>query len=343
MNWDIYKKTFELQCELEQIPSTIIDEWLKYAKRLYDKKFPIIFDKEHLSRLLGYEIQLINKIVHRPNKFYRAFSIRKRDGGERHLKAPYPSLKEIQSWILNNILKKKKVSPYAKAYVPKTSIKDNVRFHTNHKIVLKFDINDFFGSLQKKAVIKAFLDMGYERKLSYILASICCLDNALPQGAPTSPYLSNIIFEHIDQRLSKYLKKLGLCYTRYSDDITISGDIHEEQIPHIMAFLKYLLGFYKLTLNESKTKVLRQNHKQYITGAIVNKKISADSKLKKSLRQQMYYIQKHGLDSHMHHLGIDNPNYIYHLAGQIQWVLFLEKKNIEFKNYNDFLSNILKN
>jgi RNA-directed DNA polymerase len=184
--------------------------------------------------------------------------------------------------------------------------------------------------------------MGYEKKLSYILASICCLNDALPQGAPTSPYLSNIIFEHIDQRLSKYLKKLELCYTRYSDDITISGNISKEQIPHIMAFLKYLLSSYKLTLNESKTKVLRQSQKQYITGAVVNKKISADPMLKKSLRQQMYYIQKHGLDSHMHHSGIEDPNYIHHLAGQIQWVLFLEKKNTEFKKYKDFLSSILK-
>jgi RNA-directed DNA polymerase len=109
-----------------------------------------------------------------------------------------------------------------------------------------------------------------------------------------------------------------------------------------MAFLKYLLSSYKLTLNESKTKVLRQSQKQYITGAVVNKKISADPMLKKSLRQQMYYIQKHGLDSHMHHSGIEDPNYIHHLAGQIQWVLFLEKKNTEFKKYKDFLSSILK-
>lgn len=342
MNWDNYKQRFELECKIKNIPSQIIESWIKYAKIIYDNGYPIIYDKNHLSLLFGLNNRFIDKIIHCPHKFYRSFSIKKRNGSERLLNAPYPSLMKIQQWILNNILKKKKISPYAKAYIPNLKITENARFHTNHKIVLKFDINDFFGSIHKKAIIKIFMKMGYEKSLSYILASFCCLNNALPQGAPTSPYLSNIFFEKIDSRLSKYLKKINACYTRYSDDITISGNISDNQISHIMAFLKYLLSIYKLNINESKTKVLRQNQKQYITGMVVNKKISADAKLKHNLRQQMYYIQKYGLDSHMFHKNINDQNYIYRLLGQIQWVIFLEKKNKEFQNYKIYLMEILK-
>ncbi|MBR3072247.1 reverse transcriptase family protein [Fibrobacter sp.] len=343
MNWTDYKKQFELKCDLKKIPQVQVDVWITYARCLWEKSFPIIFDKAHLSKLLGYECSLLDKIIHRPGKFYRSFSISKRNGEFRELNAPYPTLNEIQKWILVNILEKKKVSPYAKAYIKRKKILDNIRFHTNHEVVIKLDVDDFFGSIHKSAIIKIFNSMGYSRQLSFDLASLCCLKKSLPQGAPTSPCLSNIFCEQIDARLSKYLKKLNLCYTRYSDDITISGNISDVQIPQIMSFCKYLLSDYGLNLNEKKTKVLRQHQKQYVTGAVVNKKMSADIKLKKDLRQQMYYIQKYGLNSHMVYKRIDQQNYVYHLMGKIQWVLALEKSNQEFLRYKEHLTEILKN
>jgi len=201
----------------------------------------------------------------------------------------------------------------------------------------------FFGSINRWQVTSLFKKMGYNQELSEIFANLCCLDNCLPQGAPTSPYLSNIFAREIDVRLSKYLWKRKLYYTRYSDDITISGNILNEQIPQIMSFCKYLLSNYGLRLNDEKTKILRQHQKQYVTGAVVNEKVSAEKKIKKELRQQMYYIKKFGLESHMNHLQIKQQNYLYHLMGKICWILTLEKNNKEFRQYNECLKELLYN
>ena len=96
-----------------------------------------------------------------------------------------------------------------------------------------------------------------------------------------------------------------------------------------------------LKLNKSKTKILRKNHCQYVTGVILNEKISAGNKLKKDLRKEIYYIKTFGLDDHMRHEHINKQNYIFHLMGKINWVLYLEKNNKEFLDYKDFLKTYL--
>lgn len=341
MNWISYKEKFKETCQKKNISEIQIQKWLGYASVLYQNGLPIIFDKKHLAGLLGFKWELLRNIIHSQTKFYRTFYIPKKSGGRRCLKEPYPSLKEIQNWIKDFILKKCGISRFAKAYAPKRSVYENVRFHKKHAVVMKFDVEDFFGSINKWQVTSLFEKMGYNQDLAEILAGLCCLDNHLPQGAPTSPYLSNIFAKDIDNRLSKYLLKRGLYYTRYSDDITISGNISDKQVPQIISFCKYLLSNYGLRLNNEKTKILRQHQKQYVTGAVVNENVSVESKTKKKLRQQMYYIQKFGLESHMNHLEIKKQNYVYHLMGKICWVLTLEKKNEEFKRYKDVLKELL--
>lgn len=318
-----------------------IKKWLGYASRLYQKGLPIVFDRNHLAGLVGYKWELLRNIIHSQQKYYRTFYILKKNGGRRRLKEPYPSLKEIQNWIKDYVLKKCDISRFAKAYAPGRSIYENVRFHKNHPVVIKFDVEDFFGSINRWQVTSLFKKMGYNQELSEIFANLCCLDNCLPQGAPTSPYLSNIFAREIDERLSKYLWKRKLYYTRYSDDITISGNILNEQIPQIMSFCKYLLSNYGLRLNDEKTKILRQHQKQYVTGVVVNDKISIDKKIKKKIRQHMFYIKKYGLESHMTHLQIKQQNYVYHLIGKIQWVLTIEKDNEEFKQYKEYMRELL--
>ena len=276
---------------------------------------------------------MLRNIKNSQGKFYRTFKIPKRNEGVRVIKEPYPSLKEIQKWILDNILRKVPVSRFAKAYVSQRNIIDNAKFHCNQKIVMKFDVKDFFGSISQDQIIKLFEKLGYTRDLSSILAGLCCLDDGLPQGAPTSPYLSNIFAKEIDDALFSYLRTDGLYYTRYSDDITISGNIEERKIPEIMSYCNRLLGQYGLSLNRGKTKVLRPQHKHFVTGIVVNKKVSADRKLKRELRQQLYYIKKYGIESHILHEGIRQERYLYHLMGKVQWVLFLEPQNKEFLEY----------
>lgn len=342
MKVDNYIKKFQNICKKARINKDDADLAKNYFLNLLKQKLPVIFTCKHFSQLVGYNISFLISICLFPEKFYHHFKIKKQNGKLREISEPYPSLKKIQYWILNNILCHVHVSKYAKAYVPNKGIIDNVRLHKGQRIVIKLDIENFFGSIKQEKVYLIFKKLGYTKSISYLLSSLCCLNNCLPQGAPTSPYLSNLFFMHIDKRIGTYLTKLKFRYSRYSDDITISGDINDKQIAAIITFCSKILEEYGLKLNKTKTKILRQSNCQYITGVIVNKKISAGSKTKKELRKQVYYINKYGYQDHVNYTKLQKQNYLYHLLGRINWVLYLEKDNKEFIKYKKQIIELLR-
>lgn len=337
MNWIEYQKRFKLACHRFHVSKQNIEKTLIYAQNLFNNKVPIIHDVKHLSLLLGYKTELLYKVTNDPSKFYRKFKILKRNGKLRKINEPYPTVKEIQYWILNNILQKIEISPFAKAYVKKRNIRDNARFHKGQRIVINLDVRNYFESITVKKVYSIFLNIGYTQKVSSVLASLCCLYNHLPQGAPTSPVLSNIYAKDLDKRISSYTIKNKLRYTRYSDDITISGDISDDRISSIINFVKMVLRDNDLKMNDSKTKILRANNRQMVTGVVVNSKLSIQRKIKKNIRQEMYYIMKFGIDSHIARNNITKRNYIGHIKGKINWILSIEKNNNEFLKYKQFL------
>ena len=341
MNWALYQKRFKISAKKRHLPGDFIISCLNYAKNLYDKNLPIIFDIEHLSRLLGYKTQYLYSVTNNFTKNYRVYGILKHNKKIRIIIEPFPDLKNIQLWILKNILEKISTSVYAKAYKPNYSLKDNVRFHVKQPVVIKLDVLDFFSSIKQSYVVKLFLQMGYSISLAGLLGRLCCYKGELPQGAPTSPYISNLYCLKLDKRIGAYITKLGFRYTRYSDDITISGNISNEQIGLIIQFCKKCLSNNKLRLNIEKTQVLRSYHRQVVTGIILNEKISAGTKRKKEVRKQIYYIKKYGLESHIAHEKIDKQNYLYHLAGLINWVLYLEKHNQEFIEYKKYMIELI--
>ena len=125
------------------------------------------------------------------------------------------------------------------------------------------DIKDFFPSINKKRVISVFNYFGYPHDISYALASLCCLNDSLPQGAPTSPMLSNIISKRLDKRLEALSIKLEMSYTRYVDDISFSG---RRIPPVIINYIYKTIQEEGFQLNQSKTKLINRNRKKIITG-----------------------------------------------------------------------------
>jgi RNA-directed DNA polymerase len=342
MDWEVYKTKYIEEAQKKNVPRKHIEKLLEYAKNLYDKKIPIIYNNEHLSFLLGFQGELLRAITNDANKFYRSFSILKHNGKERKIREPYPTLKEIQYWILRKILQKVSISKFAKAYKLHRQLKENVRFHIKQPVIIKLDVQDFFNSITQEKIIYIFKRMGYTSKLSGMLARLCCLDGKLPQGAPTSPYLSNLYCRQLDKRLGNYLIKSGFRYTRYSDDITISGNPSNHQVAKIIKFCELCLCEYGLRLQTSKTQILRSSNRQMVTGVVLNTKMSSGNKKKHNIRQEMYYIKKYGLESHMLQQHIEKQNYLYHLLGQINWILYFEKDNREFQEYKSFLTKIVK-
>lgn len=143
MDWEDYKNEFIRVAKKNEKNEDYCDKWLKYAKKLYDKRLPIIFNQEHLCLLLGYKKQYVYSVSNSPADFYRYYKIPKKNGNFRQISEPLPSLKEIQKWILDNILVNVDTSVYAKAYIKKKSIKDNARFHRKQKVLLSLDIKNF--------------------------------------------------------------------------------------------------------------------------------------------------------------------------------------------------------
>lgn len=329
MKWPQYSKKFKIKAKKAGHTVEYINRCLSYAKPLFDKNLPIIYDQAHLSHLVGYKYEYLLAASNSSEHFYRRFKIPKRRGGQRTIFEPLPSLKEIQRWILDNILYNCSFSRFSKAFTPQLSIKHNARFHCNQKMVLKLDIKDFFGSIKSPRIYKLFRGLGYCDTVSFMLTELCTHRRALPQGAPTSPALSNLIARRIDKRLSAYALKLGIRYTRYADDITFSGEF---DCNLLIRFTKRVLSENGFVLNEDKTNLMLPHKRQEVTGIVVNKKLQAPREMRRQLRKEIYYISKYGLDSHLAHILLDKANYIEHLRGKAHHILFVNSKDKDALN-----------
>lgn len=311
-----------------------IEKCLSYANPLLSNNLPVVYNIYHLSGLVGYNVSYLKRAVKFPKYFYRKFEIDKRNGKKRTLNEPLPSLKEIQLWILDEILYKCKVSRYAKAYVPKRSIKEHTIYHTDEPLVLTLDIKEFFKSIRFDLVESLFCKMGYSVKVSNLITKLCFLESELPQGAPTSPYISNLIMKDFDNEVSKYCINNKLKYTRYADDLAFSGNLN---INEVETLVKGELSKIGLELNDEKRKLMKPNQPQLVSGIIVNKKAQLPKKVRNSLRNEMYYIKKFGLDNHMERTKQKKLNYLKHLIGRINYVLQINPRDKEFIEYKKHL------
>lgn len=303
----------------------LIDEYIDYIEILLKNNVPIIFDFKHLCLLLGRNEFYIASVINSSNNHYREFQIPKRNGGKRTIKAPYPTLLECQRWIHNNILKKAKIHSSAHGFTLKKSIITHAKVHVNKEQLLKIDLKDFFSSIEINSVINVFKEFGYSHKVSFYLASMCCLDNALPQGAPTSPMLSNIVAKSMDNRLLQYARRFNFNYSRYADDLAFSGS----NIPAIhIKYISNILNSCGFTVNNSKTILYKFKRKRILTGiSIADSEIKIPRSYKSKLRQEIHYIRKYGLESHMKKNKIRKSNYLHCILGKISFWLSVEPDN----------------
>ena len=188
-----------------------------------------------LLRFLAFD-RRTSKVHH-----YNQFSIPKKSGGERLISAPMPRLKNAQRWILENVLYSPKINEAAHGFCRELSIVTNARPHVGSKVVVNMDMENFFPTVTYPRVKGLFKSLGYSGSLATVFALICTqaktsnvdMDNqswyvakgerVLPQGAPTSPAITNLICRGLDARLERIAGKLGFVFTRYADDMTFSS------------------------------------------------------------------------------------------------------------------------
>lgn len=245
----------------------------------------------------GKQLACLYGVSNRIEQHYIPAAVRKRDGSIRRLLAPDPLLKKIQRNILHNILDQMTVSPYATAYHKGSGIVKNARIHTGAKQILKLDIKDFFGHILFYHVYQyAFPTIYFPPSVGTLLTHLCCYRDYLPQGAPASAAISNLVMKPFDAYMGEWCEARGIRYSRYCDDMTFSGEFNaDEVIRKAGGFLKSM-GF---ELHGKKTKVVSCHSRQQVTGIVVNQKPQVTKEYRRQLRQTLYYCERYGLQSHL--------------------------------------------
>lgn len=334
MDFDQYKEAYIKEARKTGYSLPNIQRCLDYAEILFSHDIPVIYNPAHLAAHVGYKKEYLKKASLFPKYFYRDFEIPKKNGTKRLISEPLPSLKEIQIWILRNILYKTSLSPFAKAYRPSVTLLENLRFHKNQPKVFTLDLENFFPSITISAVEKEFHQLGYSKMVSKLLSKLCTRDKTLPQGAPTSPYLSNLIFKEADSEIAAYCKAQKIRYTRYADDLSFSGDFDTDEL---LLKVTGIVAKLNLRINKNKTRLMTSNTRQAVTGIVVNEKPQVVFHKRNTLRQAMYYIKKFGFEEHREYKEVDQKNYLEHLLGKINFVLQINPKDTEFIGYKSIL------
>lgn len=274
---------------------------------------------------------------------YNVFRIKKHSGKTRIIYEPKSNLKYIQRQILINILNKREISKYAKAYHKGISLRDNALPHINKKLILKLDIENFFESIRfEKIYFACFNELYFPKGIGVLLTKLCTYVEYLPQGAPTSAYIANLVMKDFDEELGNWCAKNSIAYTRYSDDMTFSGTFIPSDIIKRVRKMLYKLG---LKLNNRKIHVINSSHRQSVTGIVVNKKLQVNASYRKKIRQEIYYIKRYGLLSHFRRLNYQGTidSYIANLYGRVLFCLQIRNDDLECQKYKNYLKGLLAN
>jgi RNA-directed DNA polymerase len=264
-------------------------------ERAAENELPPLDSPQQLAEALGLTVSRLRWLCYHREAatriHYVRFTIPKRNGSARPIWAPLPTLKAAQHWVLRNVVEKLQVHGSVHGFLPGRSTLSNAKAHGNAKIVVKMDIKDFFPTVTLPRVRGIFRKAGYCEQVATLLALLCTesprevveLDGktyyvalgprCLPQGAPTSPALTNVLCLRLDQRLSGLAKKLGWRYTRYADDLTFSLPADHKGKPRLGALLGLVRRFVAaegFTINPEKTRVARLGGRQSVTGLVIN-------------------------------------------------------------------------
>lgn len=272
------------------------------------EKFLQMKDRGDVARLLGIKESSLRYFLYaiRPDNMYSEFEIRKRNGGERQICSPDDRLKKLQRKLLKSLKCVYKVKPSAYGFIEGRDIVQNASLHCNQKLILNIDLKDFFQQIHFGRVKGMFTHKPYEigDEAAMVIAQLVCYQGYLPQGAPTSPIVSNMICAPLDTQLTRLAKKYHLIYSRYADDITFST--HKTSFPEsivkkdnqdvqIGGELLEIIKLNSFEVNKGKIYVRTQKERQEVTGLTVNKFVNLNRRYLKNLRAILDCYEKKGI------------------------------------------------
>ncbi len=264
---------------------------MSFWKKIYHKTIGRWFFGKNIKELAK-RLDESAETLMRTDPRYHTFTIPKRSGGTRQIHAPKPALKELQRKILHRLLARLRSHPHVTGFERRHSIVTNARTHVGADVIVRMDIKDFFPSTSTERVYQYFRTIGWNKKTASLLVNLCTLDGALPQGAPTSPRLSNLVNYQMDARLTGLAKSIGASYTRYADDITFSFyDDNHASISVAIRYTKMILAEYGYRIHHKKKLHIRRKHQcQQVTGLVVNEKVALPRRTRRWLRAVKHHL-----------------------------------------------------
>ncbi|MEO1981981.1 MAG: reverse transcriptase family protein, partial [Fuerstiella sp.] len=247
------------------------------------------YDLSELSRRLG----VSRAVLERFETGYRIAEIPKPRGGVRRLEIPNEETKKLQRTILRRLLTALDVHPFACGFEPGTSIVDAATPHEGRLVVVKMDIRRFFESTTAARILEYFQRIGWDAASAEVLQRLTTYNGHLPQGAPTSPKLSNLVNAPLDEALLRLARRHNGAYSRYADDITMSFDIRRGRVVRgLTQVVRRILKSYGYTMHGgAKLKILRQNQRQQVLGLVVNEKTALPRKTRRWLRAVRHHAR----------------------------------------------------
>lgn len=350
----------ELKSTNDEFIKKIVDD----SRKLYSNGLPIIFTLRHLSLLTDVNFKYLYSIVAKKINPYNNFYINKATGGKRNISSPSFCLRRVQDFIKEKILDtnyvSNKISECVFSYRKARSIVDNAKSHIGAKWIIKADIENFFDSIKEYSVYNFFLSLDYAPLLSLELARLVtwpsydnteksasdidldlndntdltfkykfytCPQNmvgSLPQGASTSPQLSNIIFYPLDNEFTLLSKKYGFLYTRYADDLIFSTryDIDICEARNLIKKIRNILSSHNYRINNKKTKIMLPDTKKIITGIVVtDKRILLKREFKDEIKKNIFFAEKNGLEAQRKFIKFHGNTYVFikYLLGKLNF------------------------
>ncbi len=219
---------------------------------------------------------------------YTSFRIPKHKGGYRAITAPDNYLKIIQRRILEKILYQHEVHSCCHGFRPGCSIASNAQPHVGRNICINMDLKDFFPTITANRVYGLFCSFGYDSWTASFLTRLTTYNGCLPQGAPTSPAISNLVCRRLDRRLAKLAGKAGANYSRYADDLTFSSD---REICRLIPLIVDIIKSEGFEPAKDKLRITRKGNRQEVTGLVVNEKVAVPRHVRRRLRAVMHNLQ----------------------------------------------------
>lgn len=343
-NKDLFIKVSRLRNHSNEF----IKETIDYADNLLDSNLPVIFSLKHFSLLVNVDYDELVKIINLRSSLYKFYQIKKKNRkGFRQIVVPYNNLRYIQDYIKTEILDKIPINENATGFVKGKSIYDNAKKHANQQEILNIDLFNFFDSITEKRVYGIFKSLGYAKNLSLDFAKLTTValpeeylnsfnyderkiynkivkqgECVLPQGAPTSPTLSNLITRRLDLRMSNLADKLNVNYSRYADDLTFSGN--HNTVPSFTLLAK-IINDEGFIINWNKAKISKKGRLQMVTGLTVSDDIHVHRKFKKEVKKHIYSCLNFGVANHLKYLQKDDMEYYKEwLLGKIYFINSIE-------------------